>query len=442
MRLSLALMALLVACGTSSKSDSGTQGAVTDPACTAELAHDGIDQDCDGVDLLDADGDGHDASFAGGDDCDDGDPTVHPGATEVCYDGIDQDCGGDDDFDCDGDGVRLGEDCNDEDPAIYPGAEEVWYDGIDADCDGADDYDADGDGYRGVDGGGDDCDDGDATVHPGADEVWYDGVDQDCSGGSDLDADGDGSDSAEHGGDDCDDTDASLSPADADGDGVSSCEGDCLDSDPGVYPLAVDTCDDGIDQDCSGRADEGCPVVGLSGRTFVLDGDDLEIDEPELLADLAAEVLDAVLLQVEEQSDDSLHIWGVQGIDLGGRYDPMCGALVDVGWIDFTDNPQLVVGPTDLVLEFEDTLFTAWDYTLTGSFTGDGTEVVDLHLEALFDTGEVDFAIGFETCELALALGLPPCVTCPDGRDTCLQLIADAESAAWDPTLDVLGVCL
>ncbi len=40
---------------------------------------------------LDEDGDG---ALRCGDDCDDGDPAVHPGAREICRDGVDQDCNG------------------------------------------------------------------------------------------------------------------------------------------------------------------------------------------------------------------------------------------------------------------------------------------------------------------------------------------------------------
>ena len=205
-----------------------------DPAVhpsAAEVWYDGIDQDCDGNDD-DQDGDGVPVA----EDCDDEDPAVHPGAAEVWYDGVDQDCDGNDD-DQDGDGVPVAEDCDDEDPAVYPGAPEVWYDGVDQDCDGADANDADGDGYPGPSETGEDCDDWDPAVNPGAEEVCN-FVDDDCDGEVDEDA-----------------ADADRWYLDADGDGVGgsvagplSCipldgytpfSGDCDDSDPSEYPGVV-----------------------------------------------------------------------------------------------------------------------------------------------------------------------------------------------------------
>ncbi len=59
-----------------------------------EKPYDGVDQDCDGVDLTDVDGDLHDGAPAGGDDCDDDDAGVSPSEDEVCANARDDDCDG------------------------------------------------------------------------------------------------------------------------------------------------------------------------------------------------------------------------------------------------------------------------------------------------------------------------------------------------------------
>jgi len=42
-------------------------------------------------------------------------------------------------IDDDGDGFEQGEDCDDSDPEVYPGADETPGDGVDSNCDGEDD---------------------------------------------------------------------------------------------------------------------------------------------------------------------------------------------------------------------------------------------------------------------------------------------------------------
>jgi hypothetical protein len=90
----------------------------------------------DGGTYIDKDGDGF-SEIAG--DCDDTDPLINPSSEEVPYDGIDQDCDGEDLLDVDMDGYigieAGGEDCDDHDPDIYPSAEELIND-RDDDCDG------------------------------------------------------------------------------------------------------------------------------------------------------------------------------------------------------------------------------------------------------------------------------------------------------------------
>jgi hypothetical protein len=90
----------------------------------------------------DHDGDGYDDAVYGGTDCNDDDPSIHPGVAEIC-DGIDEDCDGalDNGFDVDADGFpsetlcSWGTDCDDAVATTYPGATESC-DGIDNDCDG------------------------------------------------------------------------------------------------------------------------------------------------------------------------------------------------------------------------------------------------------------------------------------------------------------------
>ena len=293
----------------------------------APEACDGADNDCDGSTdedgaspwYADADGDGfgdpasEDVTCAPasgwisvGSDCDDGDATSFPGATEVC-DEEDNDCDGtvDEDVtttwwaDLDGDDhgggalaqeacaqpagyVASADDCDDAAAGVNPDAAEVC-DGVDQDCDGAADDgvtttywpDRDGDahgdaavsveacelpvGYASV---SDDCDDLDASAFAGAFEAC-DGVDNDCDGSADegvlttfyADADGDG-----HGDASAPDL-ACAAPA-----GHVASADDCDDADATAFPGAAETCDS-IDNDCDGSADEGVLV------TFYADAD-------------------------------------------------------------------------------------------------------------------------------------------------------------------------
>jgi hypothetical protein len=258
-------------------------------------------------------------------DCDDGEPSVFPGADEYCNE-RDDDCDGEIDevdpetgaapvdaptwyADLDGDGfgdpahttaacdqpsgyLADSSDCLDTHPESYPGADELC-DGLDNDCDGVVDeevvdgttwyLDADGDGFgdaasssstdtcdqpSGYVADDSDCDDGDASVHPYADE-HCDGADDDCDGVVD----------------EASAVDAPTWYADVDSDGYgdsalgqASCsqpsgyvadDSDCNDLDSLVHPGADELCD-GLDNDCDGDVDEADAV---DAATWYADAD-------------------------------------------------------------------------------------------------------------------------------------------------------------------------
>ncbi len=312
----------------------------------ADEACNGLDDDCDGLTddedpdvqyldfYADADGDGwgdddHPTQaceapsglIEQGGDCDDGDASVNPEATELC-DGIDNDCDDDVDeddaedastwyADADGDGygasasstqaceqpsgyVDNSGDCDDSEPLAWTGATEAC-DGVDNDCDGLVDDDdtvfdptdwypdGDGDGYGVADGvieiceppsgyadNSDDCDDEDRRIHPAATETC-DGVDNDCDGLVDDDDDP------------VSGTDTYYFDSDLDGFGDAAttadlCEAhsgyiaddtDCDDGDDAVYPGAEEFCD-AVDNDCDGLT---TPCHGSLSDGIVLTGE-------------------------------------------------------------------------------------------------------------------------------------------------------------------------
>jgi hypothetical protein len=253
--------------------DTPLNGASVNPNIL-EIPNDGIDQNCDNVDLMDwyidADGDGY------------GDPNST--AILASFQSYNSSGYSTNNFDCDDTPITGA--------TIYPGAKEILDDGIDQNCDEYDlkawYNDSDGDSFGrisrfilddNVDTGNNndgeifsntqptgtlggvpliyvnnklDCNDlyfsGGSSIYPHAKEVLDDGIDQDCDGFDlktwyqDLDNDGYGNSSVS--------IISNTQP-----EGYIKKNGDCDDdliTGVNVYPGADEIPDDGIDQDCDG----------------------------------------------------------------------------------------------------------------------------------------------------------------------------------------------
>ena len=269
-------------------------------------------------------------------DCDDGDASTHPGATEVCGGG---------DEDCDG----L---VNDDDPSVDTATAGTWY--ADADEDGygdaaisttsCSDPSTATSTWSAVD---TDCDDVLAHVNPGATEVCdADDTDEDCSGTADdadatvdtrtftewyLDADADGYGLAS----------SSVSACDAPS-GYSARDGDCDDTDSGVSPGATEVCDPAdTDEDCDGLADDADPGVDPSTLTaYHPDADGDGYGDTDTTVTVCDDPSDASLTYTTDDSDCEDGVASVHpgATELCDAYDNDCDPTTTASGVAFTDS--------------------------------------------------------------------------------------------------------
>lgn len=400
------------------------------------------------------------------------------------------------DVDVDDDGSLGGpdgDDCDDADAAIHPGASDNVGDDLDQNCDGVDGVDVDGDGWASPGSGGDDCADDDPAVHPDAEDAWYDGVDANCDRACEYDADGDG---ALHAG-----TDPATLPGS--GCGMGGFVEDCNDEDPlattnhvtsfypadgavGVDPLGgvsahLDPGEPGVVMVITDPTGAVVPIETFSNQSWMYDAEPLLSFDGQTTYDLAVthscgtETMSFTTGPAVPAVDPQLLIgtWAIDASSWGQNSDPIFGSLFTISYRNPLAFEVLAATETtldlrvvavreeqdpeqDLCVPTIELLSVPFDRNPTvriegdlpirwqSSPLGDGEGIAPLIGGGMTLTFREEFSLrvgqglvdtrlldpifesavwgAADSCAAALASG-EACVACPDGSPTCLPTV-------------------
>ena len=206
------------------------------------------------------------------------------------------------------------------------------------------------------------------------------------------------------------------------------------------YTFSVTTCTDSGASTFTvvdGPLDENI----LEGRVFDIDLNSVTWNSPSSTtgALLTSQLdTDHILILVEDIDSDAetIKLTGAMGLDDGGLIQYPCAEAIPFPEADFSGNPYFQAGPQDTTIGAAGYDLSMLDFTVSGAFAGDGSEMQNVSVVGYIDLDGLEVS-GYEGCDL-LALGGDSCVACPDDGDvSCAYLDVEDSSAPYESGVTV-----
>ncbi len=195
----------------------------------------------------------------------------------------------------------------------------------------------------------------------------------------------------------------------------------------------------------------GEPLTGaaedLVGHTYVFRLSDSEITDPRFLDALAGTYLTVPLLITVTMADaSSIDLLGALGeLRDDGTYRQLRGETTwDFPVADFSAAPYFSASAERIVIPYAGIEIPVEDFTLSGTFTSDGTELAEAIVTGLGDSRDMGALLGQADdpnamCSLAAAAGVE-CEPCGDGEPYCLHIVAEEINAQYLPGVSITAV--
>jgi len=213
----------------------------------------------------------------------------------------------------------------------------------------------------------------------------------------------------------------------------------------GVQTCALPISDTDTD---TGGGEEVEDVESLEGNGYAIEFKDMEWRKPNstvigLIEDYGGEIpIEWFALQVfgADPSVPELDmVAAVAVLNRGTIHEEACYPLADAGEpVPFTSNPDFVTPAVDIPYALPDLGVTLEieEFQFAGTFEADGSNLLDVTATGIIDTAPLSKLAGTDIC-LVAGLAGNPCVACPGGGTTCLDVELYAAQVPLDARVDI-----